>query len=285
MKCSERSCPFGADPGNPLCRFHRMTFTYGLTLEDTANPVPDAIKCDRDNSGFKLSARSRIIPAWERSMNRHASKIKVASQLIASGSLIASVIPMMSDMADSYRHDLFTRLEPAQLLFQQARLPHGVFCIICGSDSLCPKIYSGGRVSWQCRRCRGGTSILGQTFFSESKRTANEWLYSAWELYGGFRWGTLERIRKHLDVSEATTLRMKGKLLKAASAGGIDLGFEKLDIRRFERKEIARFQGRGETRQCCVCSCSIQVGQFYRRMPSEGDWVHENCLQLKLVKL
>ena len=92
QRCAEKACPFHVEPGSLPCRFHRRSFTYGMSMEDNAVPFMDSLRGGL-NTGFRLPAR----PACEHSrdspdINREDRRIRVVTQILATGNLLPGCI-------------------------------------------------------------------------------------------------------------------------------------------------------------------------------------------------
>ena len=272
VTCSERGCPFSAEEGKLLCRFHRMSFTYGMSMEDRGNPM------ERDADGlfvgFRFPHRSE-----------HLDSASVMARRLASGTLLKPIVEVLKIASPCDRNDLCSRFEPALHLFTLSRYPEGIYCTLCGNRSFKQDIRTSGRVQYYCRKCTYSTNAFSGTYLSKSKLMPPEWIRAIWTFMEYPPLVAIPMLSSQLSISQEGSRYVGKRLRLGCEAVDLNIGWKKASVlERLSRERVRRKQWRGDA-TCVICSETILEGALYIRAGNRlSDCAaHANCFNLAVV--
>lgn len=219
-KCEERACPFHAEDGQVLCRQHRLSFSYEISLYDRSiDPRVDFEGDGKTADGLNVVRHSRYSVKSQQEIDSD-----ILIRALASASIVDSLISRLSESGHQQVSEWKTKFWAAVELFEACRWGVEPFCPICGCTDLWNH-YDGMRRMRTCKLCRFQFSVMHMSFMTDTHMELNRWVSAIDILHKNPNRGVITQVQRELACGYKTAWRVNHLVRLAAKLRGRKIGY------------------------------------------------------------
>ena len=222
MTCSEKACPFPPNDGDILCRYHRQSYAFEISMRDEAL---DLRSLDFGNPKAGTIDGLRIIYRRSSKATAENKLTDICHKLLGSGRTVKRAIAAINTADPKSIRDWCANVFAAQEFFEHARYGGRPVCCICGAQDYW-NIFSGFQHFWKCKRCYYFFSVKRQTIMQDSPLGLDKWcsaLVAVCKTEN--RYAVIKNIQQRLGCTYTTAWKLNHKIRIAGLTVGLDLGF------------------------------------------------------------